>query len=163
MEEVPGKIEFIERIISSRQKLDNVVGKFTPLFMTAPGASGDWSVKDILAHVTWHEQEMFNLILNRTLAGSDLWNVSLELRNRTIYEENRERDLKDVLDDYKIVFEGLMDVMQTLTDADLQDASHFKGMPSAWKPWEIIAQNTYEHYDDHLADLTAWLEKSKQS
>lgn len=163
MEEAPGKIEFIDRILSSRSILDEVVGKFTPLFMTAPGASGDWSVKDILAHITWHEQEMFNLILNRTLAGSDLWNVSLELRNRTIYEENRERDLKDVLDDYKIVFEGLMDVMQILTDADLLDASHFKGMPSDWKPWEIIAQNTYEHYDDHRADLAAWLEKSKQS
>jgi hypothetical protein len=163
MEDAPGKIEFIDRVLSSRSKLDEVVGKFSPLFMTAPGASGDWSVKDILAHITWHEQEMFNLILNRTLAGSDLWNVSLELRNRTIYEENRERDLKDVLDDYKIVFEGLMDVMQTLTDEDLQDASHFAEMPSDWKPWDIIAQNTYEHYIDHLADLAAWLEKSKQS
>lgn len=163
MEDAPSKEEFIDRILTSRAKLDEVVGKITPLFMTAPGACGDWSVKDILAHLSWHEQEMFNLILNRTLAGSDLWNVSLELRNRTIYEENRDRDLKDVMDDTKVVFEGLMDVMKTLTEEDLQDASHFSGMPSNWKPWEIIAQNTYEHYDDHLNDLAAWLENSAQS
>ena len=49
--------------------------------------------------------------------------------------------------------------METLTDEDLLDASHFAEMPSNWKPWEVIASNTYEHYDDHLAELAAWQEK----
>jgi Protein of unknown function (DUF1706) len=159
MGDAPNKTEFLERIRTSRFTLDEVVKSIDPMFMTAPGVCGDWSVKDILAHITWHEQEMFNVVLNRALVGSDLWNVSLELRNKTIYEENRDREQKDVLDDYKVVFESMMDAMETLTDEDLLDASHFAGMPSNWKPWEVIASNTYEHYDDHLAELTAWQEK----
>jgi len=159
MDDAPNKTEFLEHIRASRSKLDEVVKSIDPMFMAAPGACGDWSVKDVLAHITWHEQEMFNVVLNRALAGSDLWNVSLELRNKTIYEENRDREQKDVLDDYKVVFESMMEVMETLTDEDLLDASHFAEMPSNWKPWEVIASNTYEHYDDHLAELAAWQEK----
>ena len=101
MDNAPKKTEFLERIRTSRTKLDEVVKSIDPMFMTAPGVCGDWSVKDILAHITWHEQEMFNVVLKRALVGSDLWNVSLELRNKTIYEENRDRGLKDVLDDYQ--------------------------------------------------------------
>jgi uncharacterized protein (TIGR03083 family) len=156
----PNKIDFIDRIRASRSELDEVVRSIDPRLMTAPGACGDWSVKDVLAHITWHEQEMFNVVLNRALVGSDLWNVSLELRNQTIYEENRDRDLKDVLEDYRVVFESLMEVMGSLTDEDLLEASHFAEMPSNWKPWEVIASNTYEHYDDHLAGLAAWQKKN---
>jgi hypothetical protein len=156
MDSAPTQSEFLERIRVSRSKLDDFVKSIDPMFMTAPGACGDWSVKDILAHITWHEQEMFNVALTRTLAGSDLWNVSLELRNQTIYEENRDRELKDVLDDYKVVFESMMEALASLTNEDLLDASHFAGMPSNWKPWEVIASNTWEHYDDHSAGLAAW-------
>jgi len=163
MDDTPSKTEFLERILTSRSKLDEVVGSTDPLFMTAPGASGDWSVKDILAHITWYEQEMLDAVLNRALIGSDLWDVSLELRNQTLYEENRNRDLKDVLDDYKIVFESMIDTMETLTDEDFLDASHFAKMPSNWKPWEVFASNTYEHYDDHLVELSAWQVNNSKS
>jgi hypothetical protein len=158
MGDEPNKTEFLERIRTSRSKLDNVVGSIAPLFMTTPGVSGDWSVKDILAHITWYEREMVNVVLNRTLAGSDLWDAPLELRNQTIYAENRDRDLKDVLDDFKVVFESMLEAMITLTDDDLLDASHFAKMPSDWKPWEVFASNTYEHYDDHLVELSSWQE-----
>lgn len=163
MGDAPNKTEFLKQIRASRSKLDEVVKSIDPMFMTAPGACGDWSVKDVLAHITWHEQEMFNVVLNRALVGSDLWNVSLELRNKTIYEENGDRELKDILDDYKVVFESMMEAMETLTDEDLLDASHFAEMPSNWKPWEVIASNTYEHYDDHLTELAVRQEKNSTS
>jgi uncharacterized protein (TIGR03083 family) len=160
MDGAPNKIEFLDRIRTSRSKLDGIVRNINPSFMTVPRACGDWSVKDVLAHITWHEQEMYNVALNHALVGSDLWNVSLELRNQTIYEENRGRELKDVLDDYRVVFERMMEAMESLTDEDLLDASHFTGMPSDWKPWEVIASNTYEHYDDHLTELATWQKKN---
>ena len=163
MGDAPKATEFLERIRTSRSKLDMVVEKIDPMFMTAPGACGDWSVKDVLAHIAWHEQEMFTVVLNRALIGSALWDVSLELRNRTIYEENRDRDLGDVLADYKAVFESMMEAMNTLTDEDLNDAGRFDKMPSNWKPWEVIASNTYEHYDDHLPELAAFREKNSKS
>ncbi|MCA9904696.1 MAG: hypothetical protein KC547_12650 [Anaerolineae bacterium] len=47
-----------------------------------------------------------------------------------------------------------------LTEADLHDASRFVDSPPGLEPWEIIAQNTYEHYQHHAHDVEAWLESS---
>jgi hypothetical protein len=30
-------------------------------------------------------------------------------------------------------------------------------MPPDWHPWTIIADNTYEHYQHHIADVEHWL------
>jgi hypothetical protein len=43
--------------------------------------------------------------------------------------------------------------LDTLRDEELNDAGHFREMPSDWKPWEVIASNTYEHYAEHFADI----------
>jgi hypothetical protein len=64
MDDAPTKTEFLERIRTSREKLDRVVGLIDPLFMTAPGVCGDWSVKDILAHITWQENISKSKVVN---------------------------------------------------------------------------------------------------
>ena len=38
--------------------------------LTQPGAAGDWSLKDIIAHITWFEKEMVGLISAHALVGS---------------------------------------------------------------------------------------------
>jgi uncharacterized damage-inducible protein DinB len=157
VEKAPGKTEFLERIRQSRAKLDARLKSIDSSLMTRPGVSGDWSVKDILAHITWHEREMINVIQMQALVGSDLWNLPLDQRNAAIFTENKDKALKDVLQEFSAVFQAMMDAMETLTDDDLHDADRFAQMPSEWKPWELFASNTYEHYHDHLADLQAWL------
>ncbi len=47
--------------------------------------------------------------------------------------------------------------LRTLSDEDLIDPSSFPNMPPDWQPWMIIAQNTYEHYRDHILDVERWL------
>jgi hypothetical protein len=39
----------------------------------------------------------------------------------------------------------------------LHDPGRFTDMPPDWLPWDLLAQNTYEHYQDHLLDFTARL------
>jgi len=49
--------------------------------MFQPGAAGKWSVKDVIAHVTWGESEIAPVLRTHVLAGSDLWNLSDDERN----------------------------------------------------------------------------------
>jgi hypothetical protein len=126
--------------------------------MTAPGASGAWTVKDIIAHITFFENEMVGLLQSRVLAGSELWALPQDERNRVLYERNRGRALSDVLAESAQVHTRLMTLLGELSDADLTDASHFKEMPADWLPWRIIAGNTFEHYRDHAAVVRAWLD-----
>lgn len=157
MEKAPNKPQLLDKIRRSRVKLDALLAGMDPLLMTRPGATGDWSVKDVLAHITWHEREMLNVIRAHALVGSGLWDLPLDQRNAVIYNKNKDRALKEVLDESATIFKALTQALQTLTEEDLHDPSRFPNMPPDWQPWDLFAQNTYEHYQDHLSDLQAWL------
>jgi hypothetical protein len=64
-----------------------------------------------------------------------------------------------VLAEARQAYAQVCELAQGLTDEDLNSAAHFKDMPSDWLPWQVLAGNTFEHYDDHAADIRAWLEK----
>jgi hypothetical protein len=160
MHDEPSKSQLIDKIRQSRAELDALLAGMDPSLMARAGATGDWSVKDVIAHITWHEREMLNVIQAHALVGSDLWDLPLDQRNAVIYNENKERALKDVLDESATVFKALMQAMPTLTEEDLHDPSLFPNMPSDWKPWDLFADNTYEHYQDHLVELQDWETKN---
>jgi hypothetical protein len=160
MDDAPNKSQLIEKIRRSRTELDALLNGMDPSLKTRPGVAGDWSVKDILAHITWHEREMLNVIQEHALVSSELWDLPLDQRNAIIYSQNKGRALKDVQDESATVFKSLMQALPSLTEEDLHDPSRFPDMPPDWQPWDLFAQNTYEHYEDHLADLRAWQEKN---
>ena len=126
--------------------------------MTQPGVAGDWLVKDIIAHITWYEREMVGMIQARALVGSELWELTQDQRNVSIYEENRDRSLNDVLLEAEQVYEQLLKGLESLLDEDLINPSQFREMPSEWIPWKVLASNCFEHYHQHIPDIQAWLE-----
>lgn len=125
--------------------------------MLEPGLPGGWSVKDVIAHVNWYEQEMVVLLETRVFAGSELWELPADERNIPIHEQNKDLPLGEVLLESNRVFERLWELVSQLTDEDLMQASHFDEMPGDWEPWQVIASNTYEHYQEHNLDIRAWL------
>ena len=50
------KTQLLEWITASRAELDAVIAPLSDAQMTAPGAEGELSVKDLLAHVSWWER-----------------------------------------------------------------------------------------------------------
>lgn len=128
--------------------------------MEEGGVEGEWSVKDIVAHITWHDREIVKTIQDREVdTGSELWALLTNERNAAIYRENAARPLRDVLDEADAVHGQLMAALQTLSSEDLDDSHRYAGLEDDWSPWKIIAENTYEHYEDHAQTLKAWLEK----
>ncbi len=125
--------------------------------LAEPGLPGGWAVKDVIAHLTWFEQEMAGLINERVLAGSEFWLLPIDEQNAAIYAENRERPLADILADAELAHTQMRAALATLSDAELHDPAHFAHMPPDWRPWEIIAGNTYEHYLDHMPAIRQWL------
>jgi len=47
--------------------------------------------------------------------------------------------------------------VQGLAEADLTDAGRFADMPGDWVPWQLLAENTYTHYRDHMPAIRTWL------
>ena len=159
MNETMKKSKFTELIRSTRLEFDSLLEKFTPAQMTRAGAAGDWLIKDILAHITWHEREMIGMLEAQALRGSELWNLPLDQRNAVIHAGNKDRPLEEVRAEARQVFLSLVEKLEALSEEALNDAGHFAEMPADWQPWSVIASNTYELYQDHLVQLQNWGDK----
>ena len=122
-----------------------------------PGVSGDWSLKDITAHIAWHEDQMARVIEARALVGSDWWNLPTDERNANIYAATKDAPLESVIANARAAHEELVCRIRELSDSDLNETGHFAGMPDDWLFGEILAQNTFEHYGDHAATVARWL------
>jgi hypothetical protein len=140
-----------------RAEWDRVLAEVKEEQMLEPGLPGGWSVKDVIAHVNWYEQEMVVLLETRELAGSELWGLPADERNIPIHEQNKDLILDEVLAESNRVFERLWELVSQLDDEVLTEASRFDQMPEDWEPWQVIAGNTYEHYQEHIPDIRAWL------
>jgi hypothetical protein len=142
----------LNKVRSSRSRFDALLATFTDEQMTQPGTEDDWSLKDVIAHISWHERQMVDMLRARSLeegVGSDLWELPLHERNWAIYDSNRDRSFEDVRSESRQVYAELVELLAGLSEEDLTNPAHYKDMPDDWEPWRLIASNTYEHYDDH--------------
>jgi hypothetical protein len=154
------KAELLDAMRTERACWDALIASLDEAQMTQPGVAGQWSVKDIIAHLIWHEREMIGMLQARALVGSELWELPLDQRNELIFQESRERDLSGLLAEAPQVFRQFLELVETLSEEDLVDPQRFPGMLDDWQPWRIIAGNAHEHYRDHIRDVEAWLERS---
>lgn len=145
--------DLIEKIELAWSDWQERISRIPPASMLQPGVCDQWALKDVIVHLTWYEYEMVKMVEKRELAGSELWDIPLDERNELIRHQSANKPLLEVLDEAKVVHERLMMLLPTLTDADLQDSTSIAGMPEDWKPWEVLVSNTFEHYQEHLANL----------
>jgi len=157
------KVEFLNALQTAHAEWEAVLAQVGEARMTEPGVVGHWSVKDTIAHVAWFEREMVEVLRARALVGSDLWDLTQDQRNAAIFEQNRNRSLRNVLAEAQQVFLQLVELVQALDDQDLNDPSRLANMPADWSPWKIIAGNSFEHYRAHASDLRQWLDKQSQA
>ena len=152
------KATLLNNVRSGRSRLDALLAGFTDEQMARAGVEGEWSVKDVIAHITWHEREIVNMLRTRSLeegVSSELWGLPTNERNQAIYDTHRDRPLQDVLAESRQVYAELGELLAGLSEADLTDPGRYKDMPAEWQPWKLIAENTYEHYHDHAETIGA--------
>jgi hypothetical protein len=152
--------EFVSKVRQARKEWDSLIFSIRREEMLLPGFCGDWSLKDLIAHLSWYEQEMIRLLETHVFAGSSLWELPLDERNAAIFAQIKDLRLEQVLAQSTMISLDLINALETTTDDDLNDPARFPGMPLEWKPWQVIASNSNEHYEDHLQQVKAWLQHS---
>ena len=147
------KSTFLTNINENWQIWQAFLAQVSPERLEQPGAAGDWSLKDVIAHITWHEDQMLGVIRNRALRGSPWWNLALDDRNRLIYEQYRDAPLEQVLQESFKVHTALLAALQDFDEAALNDPALIDDLPPEWIPWQLISDNTYGHYEEHRQDV----------
>jgi uncharacterized damage-inducible protein DinB len=152
---------FLEELRAARREWDAALAGISEERMLDPGLPGGWSVKDAIAHVTWSEREMVGVIRERALAGSPLWELDQDARNAAVVAAARDHTLDEVLAGARAVWAELLPALQSLTDDDLTDPSHFARLDElpGVLPWQIFAGSTFRHYRDHAGEIRAWRQR----
>jgi hypothetical protein len=149
------KTPLLELIETDRARWETLLGSIPEAGMTEPGVAGVWSVKDIIAHIAWGERESLGVAQARAVVGSELWQLSEDERNAVVVEQNRRRELRDVLADSRGIFRLYFEAVAALSEEDLNDPSRFAQMPDGWRPWRILYDPG--HYQAHADSIRAWL------
>ena len=147
------KAEFIDRVKTGRGEWAELLLMVDADLMLEPGQEGEWSAKDILAHVMWYERQMLLMLKTRALVGSDLWELPLDERNAAIHDELKEMTLDEVREEADRVFTELIKQLGLLPEEAYGDSGCFDHMPSEWTPSDVMAGNTFRHYAEHTESI----------
>lgn len=155
--EAISKAAFLDQVQAAYAKWDALLASVSPEQALEPALDG-WSLKDVIAHLTWHEREMLGMLQRGDMDGSALWLQPTEQRNQAIYAQYRDARLEALQGEARQVRQALIRALEALDETALHDPHRFKGMQADWQPWDILAGNTYRHYSEHLLDAQAWLQ-----
>ena len=168
MDDQMDKTELLSMIRAERACWETLLAEVGEAQMTQAGVEGEWSVKDIVAHITayegWIVARLQSALRDETLR-LEIDQLDLDQRNARIFEENRSRPLHDVLAESQQVFQQLLTLVQALSDEDLTDPHRLEPvLDPLWTDglpvWKCIAADSYEHYGQHIPSIRAWLDKS---
>lgn len=125
MPRATNKIELLTAIDQERSALDAFLATLTAEQMVLPGVVGEWSVKDVLAHLVEWEQMLLSWYAAglrgenpKPPAPGYKWSQLPEL-NQAIYEKHRQRTLDEIVADYHSSHEQIMALIRQLPDEEL--------------------------------------------
>jgi hypothetical protein len=159
MADPTSKTELLETMLAARERLDSLINRMTPPLMIRPGPPGTWSVKDILAHLTSYDRWLGLTLALRGQKPPDFWieDIPLDEFNRRLFEDNRDKTLDQVLQEFRQVWREILDETQACSEAYLFAEQSIPGVLDAFRPCGLLKSESYGHYLDHLPGLDAWL------
>lgn len=169
MTQPTSKTELLAEIERAHQDMVRYLASLTDEDKVAPILDEGWSIKDSLAHlvawenltVDWLERSLQGEQVRRQIPGfvypadADPESV-MQAENQYMYEQSRERPLADVVKDFRSAHRAIYDFVAQMEERDIFDPNRFpsrNGSPAL----NLIAGDTYEHYDEHLG----WIQASR--
>ena len=139
--------------------------------LTTPYLDEQWSIMDVIAHLwAWqqvstarmeggamdHEPDYPQWILS---VGED-WEDQADAVNALVFERNHDKPWLEVHRQWRSGFLRLLDLAEKISERDLLDGSRYPWLKGYNLAYVLIA--SYDHHQEHLEDLLAWLQREKK-
>lgn len=140
------KRELLERDDRGWSELRSVLDELTPEQLDEPGYNGDWSVKDLMAHIgSWFAEAA--MMLERMRMGTyTRERLDVEGLNSRWFETWRDKDLGTVKTELMAARARMLEEWDRLPEVDDEARRWFY-------------ESTEEHYRDHVPQLRDWVRK----
>lgn len=160
MTEQKSKAELLEMRRALYAHFDALIAGLSEQQIQMSGVNGGWSVKDHIAHLTFWERmnllEMLKAIeqgTNWTDPGLESTEEVRDKTNQQVYLQNKDRSLADVLSEFQVTHQQVMEYLEKLNEEELKT-------PYKWLGGYTIITWLSEpngHYDEHEQYIRAWL------
>jgi hypothetical protein len=158
-EDVTDKTEILARMAESYGTLRATLDRAGAEVLERPGTWGDWSLKDLVAHLTYW-QTVATDRLQKFMTGradeihffqdsteSFQGTSEIDEVNENVYRANKDRPLAEMLEQLDITYQALRTAAKSVpADVYPQDQQ-----PSPLRGW--VAGNSFAHYDEHRPDI----------
>lgn len=151
------KQQLLDKIRQSHDELTAPLLKLNEQQMTTPGPHPDseWTMKDVLAHLTvWMQLMMSRLPGQERIPypleakAGESWNSQLDRINEYYYQQSKDTPIGTVGVEFDKAYQQLLWEVAALNDEQLADP----------KLQADIAEDSYEHFDEHLEAVRGWLD-----
>jgi uncharacterized protein (TIGR03083 family) len=143
--------EVLRLVREGRERLEAALARLPADRLERPGvAGGDWSARDLMAHVAYWEARMLDRLGVETAVPMQRGTV--DEVNRAVYERSRARRLDEVRAEFDDVHRLLRERVAALSDDELNRVPPGRdGHPELL--WQYVAGETWDHYPEHVAVL----------
>lgn len=167
------KAELVQVLRASHKEMTNFLATLSDEDKTAPILDEGWSIKDSLQHLVDWENMMLGWVESSVrgvkptryredfVATGDGDEETMLRLNNALYEQGKMRPLGDVLADFNATHAKVLATLAKVSEADIFDENRF--------PWRngsalgnVIAGNTFAHYEEHLGWIRAGLAKAEK-
>jgi uncharacterized damage-inducible protein DinB len=145
------KADLLDQVRTAHGQLEQALAALSPEQVEAEGAVGGWSAKATLGHVTWWEQVPLHALRGEpaeNLLPNEEWNT--DKANAVLLARNQARPLDDVLAAFHSSYTELLQELEAMPAARLDDESPYGG-----SLLDLIVGNTWAHYNEHTNLLAA--------
>ena len=161
------KTELIAWLRGEQQQWLDLLNQFDDAELEMPGVNGDWSLKDLVAHLTtWHRDHILCLgaAVKNTPIADPPWPLEISNTddiNAWIFSQSSRRKLKDVLDENEQVFEALIEIVESFPE-DIQIEIIKDHRVVQFGEQQFSVGYFFDHFhEDHEAKIREWMKKRK--
>jgi hypothetical protein len=119
--------------------------------MTEPGVVEDWSVKDLIAHVTWWEEEALhhlpNILEGRRPPRYSTKYGGIDAFNAMMTERRQDAGLEEVLQQQEESHRRLVAYIRSVPEEHFVTETRFR---------RRLRLDTYSHYPLHAREIREW-------
>ena len=153
------KTELIQALKDSRASFLAAIEGLPDEALLQPGVVGEWSIRDLLVHLTLWEAELVTVLYyvkqGRKPPAGVIASEDMDAKNARWHAENKDRPLDVARADFTAVREQTLRRVRSLTQADLERADKQPWLQAtplmAW-----IASDTFEHEAEHIQQIREW-------
>ena len=147
------RLQLLNRLDRAWEALKASYSGLTDSQLLEPDAIGTWSVKDIIAHVTWWEEEALTHVPVILTGGKPpRYSVKyggIDAFNAQMSEQKRNLSLSVVLQQRDETHRRLIDFIQNVPEDQIVRGTRFR---------RRIRLDTYSHYLEHTEAIRKWRE-----